>query len=125
MISPVLAYSHMAMQNSLGYRVRGLLLVMCASALAKTPFVRLIDSSQLIPANRPGLEIARWQIKSGTDELNLEIFQETPVESDLLESIVLSIVLIRSGHSLGDSQAQLVLGNPLYTMAVVGLMGGH
>ena len=114
MISPGLAYSHTAMQNSLGYKVRGLPLIMCASSLAKTPFVKLIDSSQLIPANRPGLEIARWQIKSGTDELILEIFQETPVESGLLDSIVLSIVLLRSGHSLGDSQANPVLCNPIY-----------
>ena len=57
---------------------------------------------QLIPANRPGLAIARWRVKSRTDELRLEIFQEALVESGLLEAIVLSAVLIRSGRPLGD-----------------------
>jgi hypothetical protein len=86
-----------------------------------------MDSTQLIPANRPGPEIARWQIKSDTNELILEIFQDTPVESGLLDAIVLSVVLIRSGHSLGDSQAHLVSANPLYflRLTVLGLMGGH
>ena len=46
---------------------------------------------QLIPANRPGLAVARWQIDSGTDELVLEIFQEAPVEPGLLDAIVLSV----------------------------------
>ena len=36
-----------------------------------------------------------------TDELILEVFQETPVDSGLLEAIVLSVVLLRSGRSLG------------------------
>ncbi|KAF8498220.1 hypothetical protein F5888DRAFT_231819 [Russula emetica] len=71
-------------------------------------------SGQLIPANRPGLAIARWQIKSGTDELTLEIFQESPVESGLLESIVLSVVLLRSGYSFGDSQSPLDSSGSLY-----------
>jgi len=38
-ISPGPAYSHTAMHNSLGCRVRGLPLVMYASNPAKTPFV--------------------------------------------------------------------------------------
>jgi len=59
--------------------------------------------SQLIPANRPGLAVARWRVKSRTDELRLEIFQEALVVSSLFEAIVLSTVLIRSGRSLGDS----------------------
>ena len=57
---------------------------------------------QLIPAKRPGLAVARWRVKSRTDELLLEIFHEVLVESGLLEAIVLSIVLIRSGRNLGD-----------------------
>lgn len=128
MISPGLAHSHMVMRNSLGCRVRDLPLVMYASTLAKTPLWGLIDSSQLIPANRryrPGLEIAQWQIKAGTDELILEVFQESPVESGLLDAIVLSTVLLRSGHSLGGSQAQLVLANPFYSQTVLGLMGSY
>ena len=82
-------------------------------------------SSQLIHANRPGLEIARWQIESGTDELILEIFQETPVESGLLDSIVLSVVLLRSGHTFGDSQG-LAQREPLYflmSMSQPGTLG--
>jgi hypothetical protein len=64
---------------------------------------RLIDSSQLIPANRPGLAVAKWRTKSRSDELRLQIFQETLVEPGLLEAIVLSIILLQSGHSFGDS----------------------
>ena len=81
-----------------------------------------MESSQLIPADRPGRAVARWQVNAGTDDLILEIFQDAPIESGLLEAIVLSVVLLRSGHSLGDSQAQLALANPSHTMIVHGLM---
>ena len=69
----------------------------------------------MIPADRPGLEIARWQIKSGADELILEIFQEKPEGSDLLDSIVLSVVLLRSGYSFGDYD-DLPQHDPLYSL---------
>ena len=62
-----------------------------------------MGSSQLIAANRSGLPVARWQTMRHTDELILEVFQETPVDSGLLEAIVLSVVLLRSGRSLGNS----------------------
>ena len=74
-------------------------------------------SSQLIPADRPGLAVARWQVNAGTestDELILEISQETPIESSLLEAIVLSVVLLRSGRSLGDSPGEISSTNPIY-----------
>lgn len=58
--------------------------------------------SQLIPADRPGLAVARWRVKPRIDELRLEIFQEALVEPGLLEAIVLSVVLLRSGRPLGD-----------------------
>jgi len=64
-------------------------------------------SGHLIPADRPGLTIARWQVDSGTDDLILEIFQEAPIESGIVEVIVLSVVLLRSGHSLGDSPGEI------------------
>jgi hypothetical protein len=49
--------------------------------------------------------IARWQIRPGSDGLIVEVSQGIPVESGgLLESIILSVVLLRSGYSLGDSQ---------------------
>jgi hypothetical protein len=67
---------------------------------------------QLIPATRPGLAVARWRVKSRANELRLEIFQEALVESGLLEAIVLSIVLIRSGRSLGDSPGLIDLSDP-------------
>ena len=62
-----------------------------------------MESSQLIAANQSGLPVARWQIMGHTDELILEVFQESPVDSGLLEAIVLSVVLLRSGRSLGNS----------------------
>jgi hypothetical protein len=94
------------MHNSLGCKDTGPPLVMCVSAPAEILFAGVDSLSQLIPADRPGLVAARWKIKSRTNELNLEIFQEVPqvVESGLLDAIVLSVVLLRSGHSLGDSQ---------------------
>jgi len=73
-----------------------------------------MDSSQLIPADRPGQPVARWQVNAGADELILEISQEAPIEASLLETIVLSVVLLRSGHSLGDSSRQTTLSNPTY-----------
>jgi hypothetical protein len=63
----------------------------------------LIDLLQLIPANRPGLSVARWRISPRSDDLYLEVFQEALVESGLLEAIVVSIVLLRSGESLNDN----------------------
>jgi hypothetical protein len=63
----------------------------------------LIDLLQLIPANRPGISVARWRISPRSDDLYLEVFQEALVESGLLETIVASIVLLRSGQSLNDS----------------------
>jgi hypothetical protein len=75
------------------------------------------DSSQLIPADRPGLApaVAHWQVNAGADDLILEIFQEAPIESGLLEAIVLSIVLIRSGHTLGDTSREISLSDPMYS----------
>ena len=58
--------------------------------------------SQLIPTDRPGLAVAKWQTESGSDELRLKIFQVALVEPGLLEAIVLSIVLLQSGNSFGD-----------------------
>ncbi|KAI0253411.1 hypothetical protein BJV78DRAFT_1280972 [Lactifluus subvellereus] len=71
-------------------------------------------SGYLIPANRPGLAVAKWRTKSHTDELRLEIFQEALVEPGLLEAIVLSVVLLRSGRPLGDSFEAITLLNPRF-----------
>ena len=64
------------------------------------PSEGLIDLLQLIPANRPGLAVARWHVSSHADDLDMEIFQEALVEAGLLEAIVFSVVLLRSGHTL-------------------------
>ena len=69
---------------------------------------------QLIPANRAGLAVARWRVRSHSDNLDLEIFQEALVEPGLLEAIVLSVVLLRSGQSLGDT-AEMSILNQVYT----------
>jgi hypothetical protein len=58
--------------------------------------------------------VARWHIPPRSDELILELFQEAPVESGLLEAIVLSVVLLRSGRTLGDTPDLLDFSNPLY-----------
>ena len=59
-----------------------------------------MDLLQLVPANRSGLAVARWHVNSRSDDLDLEIFQEALVEPGLLEAIVLSVVLLRSGRIL-------------------------
>ena len=51
------------------------------------------------------------------DELVLEILQEAPDDSALLDSIVLSVVLLRSGHSLGDLLERINLSNPSFLAA--------
>ena len=66
----------------------------------RTPSEGLIDLLQLIPANRPGLAVARWRVSSHSDDLDVEIFEEALVEVGLLEAIVISVVLLRSGRSL-------------------------
>jgi hypothetical protein len=76
----------------------------------------LIGPPQLIPANRPGLAVAKWRIKSRTDELLLEIFQVALVESGLLEAIILSVVLLQSGRSLGDSFEVIQYSNLIFSM---------
>ena len=78
-----------------------------------------MESSQLIAANQPGVAVARWHT-SHSNELILEIFQEMAVESSLLEAIVLSVVLLRSGHSLGDSLERIDLSNPIYLASFFG-----
>ena len=57
--------------------------------------------------------MAQWDINRRTDELILEIFQESPVEPELFEAIVLSVVLLRSGRSLGDSPEDILIGSYL------------
>ena len=82
---------------------------MFASAPAKPCFVRadvpftVNPCKQTWPGNGP---------MADQDELILEIFQETPVESGLLDSVVLSVVLLRSGNALGDEVAD----DPLYSL---------
>lgn len=94
-------YSLMVTHNLFG--CTGPPLVMCVYSsighLSRGP----IDPLQLLPSNRPGLAVARWRIKSRSDELRLEIFQDAQVEPSLLEAIVLSVVLLRSGRSFGDA----------------------
>ena len=72
-----------------------------------------MESSQLIASNGSGLPVARWQIMGHTDELILEVFQVRPVDSGLLDAIVLSVVLLRSGRSLGNSSVDI--SNPRHT----------
>jgi hypothetical protein len=118
-ILPGLAYSHTAMHNSLGRKDRGPPLVMCVSAPAEMLFAGVDSLSQLIPADRPGLAVARWKIKPRTDELSLKIFQvPLAVESGLLDAIILSVVLLRSGQSLGDSPGEISLSNPIYAQVL-------
>ena len=92
---------------------------MCVSP-AEILFAGVDSLSQLISANRPGLAVARWKIKPRTDELRLKIFQEVPlaVESGLLDAIILSVVLLRSGQPLGDSPGEISFSNPVYYSSV-------
>ena len=73
-----------------------------------------MDLLQLVPANRSGLAVARWHVNSRSDDLDLEIFQEALVEPGLLEAIVLSVVLLRSGRSL-DVDATDMLNEMWFT----------
>lgn len=87
-------------------------LAMCISVPTLMPILLLLmDSPQLIPANRPGLAVARWRVKSRTDVLHLEVYQEALVDSGLLEKIVLSVLLFRSGRAFGDLITKLLLNS--------------
>jgi len=76
---------------------------------------------QLIPADRPGLSVARWRVSPHSDDLNLEIFQEAQVEPGLLEEIVLSVVLLRSGRSLDVDVTGM--SNQLYSSRLTPALG--
>ncbi|KAI0260063.1 hypothetical protein BC834DRAFT_902789 [Gloeopeniophorella convolvens] len=80
---------------------------------ARFTWTKRSTTGYLIPADRPGLAVARWRIKR-TDELRLEIFQEALVVPGFLEAIVLSVVLLRSGRPLGDVPEGLSLGAPRF-----------
>ena len=86
------------------------------SALLPTtgPLPKLIDSSQLIPANRQGLAVATWRTDLCTDELHLQIFQEVLVDPGLLEAILLSIVILQTGRPFGDMQQEMAARVPKF-----------
>jgi hypothetical protein len=109
----------MVTRNLLG-RIGRLPVVTYVSATTWTPFEGLIDPLQLIPANRPGLAVARWRIRSHSDDLELEIFHEALVEPGLLEAIVLSVLLLRSGRSLGDTIEAMSFWDPNFFRATYG-----
>ena len=73
-----------------------------------------MDSSQLIPANRQGLAVARWRTDLYADELRLRIFQEVLNEHGLLEAILLSLILLQSGNPFGDSLPSMNEMGPEY-----------
>ena len=99
--SPGLAYSHTVARNSFGCRGHLPPLATCVFPAIRTPLCGLkLDLLQLIPANRPGLAVARWHVSSHSDDLYMDMFQDSLVEPSLLEAIVLSVVLLRSGRSL-------------------------
>jgi hypothetical protein len=78
---------------------------MCVSPAIRIPSEGLINLLQLIPANGSGLTVARWHVSSHSDDLDVEIFEEALVGVGLLEAIVFSVVLLRSGRSLGVDPA--------------------
>ena len=73
-----------------------------------------MDPSQLIPANRQGLAVARWRTDLHADELRLQIFQEVLNEHGLLEAILLSLILLQSGNPFGDSLPSMNEMGPEY-----------
>jgi hypothetical protein len=83
------------------------------------PLRRLIDSSQLIPANQPGLALAKWRTESRNDGLRLQIFQEVLNKPGLFEAILLSTILLQSGNAFGDTLPSMAdLGPRHYGIAI-------
>ena len=106
-------------RNSFGCRSHHPPQATCVSPAIRTRSKGLIDLLQLIPANRPGLAVARWRVSSDSDDLDMEIFEEALVEVGLLEAIVISVVLLRSGRSLdvdpaSRSNEMLYTGMPVF-----------
>ena len=73
------------------------------------PLSRFIDSPQLMPIDRPGMAVAKWCTDSRNDGLRLRIFQVVLVEPGLLEAILLSLILLQSGQSFGDTQTWRIM----------------
>ena len=57
-----------------------------------------------MPIDRPGMAVAKWRTDSRNDGLRLRIFQVVLVEPGLIEAILLSLILLQSGHPFGDTQ---------------------
>jgi hypothetical protein len=93
---------------------------MCVSAPAEIPFAggdRFSTANPCQPTPGPGVAVAQWQIKphrARTDEFN----QVVQVEPSLLDAIVYSVALLRSGHSLGDSPGEISLSNPVHAQVL-------
>jgi hypothetical protein len=95
-------------------------LATCVFTIIRMSIRKADDRLQLIPANRTGLAVARWRMRSDCDDLELEIFQEALVEPGLVEAIVLSVVLLQSGRSLGDRIETMTFSDPRFVWTTSG-----
>ena len=64
--------------------------------------------------------MAKWRTESRTDGLRLHVFQEVLVEPGLFEAILLSIILLQSGKSFGDTLHSMSEMGPKYYGAATG-----
>jgi hypothetical protein len=64
--------------------------------------------------------VAKWRTESRTDGLRLQIFPEVVDEPGLLEAVILSIILLQSGQSFGDTIHSMSAMGPKYYGAATG-----
>ncbi|KAI9434421.1 hypothetical protein H4582DRAFT_1977429 [Lactarius indigo] len=77
------------------------------------------ETVYLEPADRPGFTILIW--RDPTDVVEIEAFQESLVVPGLLEAAIIAVVIMQSGHKLGDQGG----GNQMFINAIAGSIGAN
>ncbi|KAH9162114.1 hypothetical protein EDB89DRAFT_551929 [Lactarius sanguifluus] len=78
------------------------------------------ETVYLEPADRPGFTILIW--RDPTDVVEIEAFQESLVVPGLLEAAIVAVVIMQSGHKLGDHGGG---NNQMFINAIAGSIGAN
>ncbi|KAH8984231.1 hypothetical protein EDB92DRAFT_1803259 [Lactarius akahatsu] len=78
------------------------------------------ETVYLEPADRAGFAILIW--RDPTDVVEIEAFQESLVIPGLLEAAIVAVVIMQSGHKLGDHGGG---NNQMFINAIAGSIGAN
>ncbi|KAI0042017.1 hypothetical protein FA95DRAFT_627262 [Auriscalpium vulgare] len=78
-------------------------------------------TNYLEPSDRPGYSYVVWH--DSTDDVILDVYQDALVIPGLLEAAILGVVLMQSGHPIGDVGGGKSSGTPYFGMALGAALG--